>query len=481
MEGNAIHCCDGCGYSTPWKWNLARHTKRHSSEPLLDNNSTVDETICKYCNKQFMNKYIAQRHTEQRCNSRPSISNVSEITPDAIEPQHERRIGLLNPEVSSRAYIYLLQDGKDIGTQIRKFGLTVQKGGDSRSLNRLKKYNKGTIVYNIWNVHEESVLNIENEIKTRFKQKYRLARGSEWFEGDMHLMKKDIDDIIEGFTSSVHLQSDPDALHENQCQKCTRILSNKSNLVKHSKVCKGVLNSLECHNCHIVFANRQAKYRHMIVCNVAVDDNQCSRCQRVFANKRNLTEHSKVYKGVLNALECHNCHRVFNTRQAKSKHIKTCQSVASEQQSNIINNFGQENLNHITTEVLDGALKDPNGQGIVNLIVDTHFNTLRPNNHNIRIANRKRRTMKIMETGEWQIKIKEEVIDLLINRYKDVLEQRLLDEEFRSTLTQEDYDTIVDNMPRIDKKHCPQMYYLVVRKILAAIDNLEFHCNSEAT
>jgi hypothetical protein len=94
-------------------------------------------------------------------------------------------------------YIYLLQDGEDKGTSIYKIGRTVQKGGDSRKLSRLQAYNKGTVVYNTWIVDELHVNNIEKMIKDTFTKEYRLVRGSEWFEGDVKVMKKQIDTIIE--------------------------------------------------------------------------------------------------------------------------------------------------------------------------------------------------------------------------------------------------------------------------------------------
>ncbi len=99
--------------------------------------------------------------------------------------------------MSDLAYIYLLQDGNDKGTDVYKIGRTVQKGGDSRKLQRLQSYSKETVIYNTWKVSESVLNDIENKIKISFKEKYSLVRGMEWFEGDVKQMKKDIDLIIE--------------------------------------------------------------------------------------------------------------------------------------------------------------------------------------------------------------------------------------------------------------------------------------------
>ena len=95
------------------------------------------------------------------------------------------------------AYIYLLQDGSDKNTRIYKVGRTTQKGGDTRKITRVLSYSPGTVVYNIVLVPPESVEEIEKCIKDVFQQKYRLVRGSEWFEGDVTSMKKDIDVILD--------------------------------------------------------------------------------------------------------------------------------------------------------------------------------------------------------------------------------------------------------------------------------------------
>lgn len=97
------------------------------------------------------------------------------------------------------AYIYLLQDGKDRGTDIYKIGRTSERYQDTRTLTRLKNYSLNTIVYNIFQVPNCQVCKIENHIKTFFNTKYSLVRGSEWFQGNVYDMKKDIDLIIDEY------------------------------------------------------------------------------------------------------------------------------------------------------------------------------------------------------------------------------------------------------------------------------------------
>ena len=121
--------------------------------------------------------------------------------------------------MSELAYIYLLQDGEDKGTNVYKIGRTVQKGGDGRKLKRLQGYSKGTVPYNTWKVKEDNLNTIEKKIKEEFKESYRLVRGTEWFEGDVKQMKKDIDGIIEDIDKKYDTVIDNEYdYHENEME-----------------------------------------------------------------------------------------------------------------------------------------------------------------------------------------------------------------------------------------------------------------------
>jgi hypothetical protein len=117
------------------------------------------------------------------------------------------------------SYIYLLQDGKDKGTKVYKVGRTEQNCNDSRKLARLQDYSKGTIVYNTFCVPKCRVRQIECEIKTTFSLKYKLYRGSEWFEGNVISMKKDIDKIIDNFCKQEEENTDDEDI-DIECIAC---------------------------------------------------------------------------------------------------------------------------------------------------------------------------------------------------------------------------------------------------------------------
>ena len=110
--------------------------------------------------------------------------------------------------VKSQSHIYLIQDGKDIGTNIFKIGKSKQGINDIIKLKRIKDYSNGTIQHNTWMVSYTLVDDIESEIKKIFSNKYVLVRGYEWFEGDVKQMKKDIDFIIDNYNTENHTSID---------------------------------------------------------------------------------------------------------------------------------------------------------------------------------------------------------------------------------------------------------------------------------
>ena len=87
-------------------------------------------------------------------------------------------------------------------------------------------------------------------------------------------------------------------------------------------------------------------------------------------------------------------------------------------QNNIIlNNYGKEDLSHITDSLKDELLKIPYG-AIPKMIEAIHFNDEKPENKNIMIPNKKENLVKIFQGDKWVYKNKNETIsDLVDSKY----------------------------------------------------------------
>lgn len=110
------------------------------------------------------------------------------------------------------SYIYLVQDGEDIGTNIYKVGRTTQLN-DCRTINRIKSYSNGSIIYSIIRVHDDNVREIERKILKEFEKTFVLFKGNEWFKGDIEEMMSKVYDI----TSEYKLVVEKNPNYEDEC------------------------------------------------------------------------------------------------------------------------------------------------------------------------------------------------------------------------------------------------------------------------
>jgi hypothetical protein len=85
------------------------------------------------------------------------------------------------------------------------------------------------------------------------------------------------------------------------------------------------------------------------------------------------------------------------------------------------NNFTQENLDYLTGDYLDGLLKIPYGS-ILDLLKHIHFNPKHPENHNIKIPNRKEKFAIVYSKGKWEIRVKKEVIGDMVDTAYNIID-----------------------------------------------------------
>lgn len=269
------------------------------------------------------------------------------------------------------SYIYLLQDGKHVGTSIYKIGRCTQ-ANDTRTLQRLQAYSTGTVIKFLWNVSTEHVCEIERHVIDRFRIKFKLMFGREWFEGNMLDMKREIDNIVEKFnesliaksssdnTTQVVLLEEPEVLQyrdqecvTHKCKRCPYMTLYKGNLTRHMKIHTQELAnankiSRTCSWCNTEFSSKYNLQRHQksrcphdpskltervhhsIEVQTEHDDINvdakygCATCFRSFNRPSKLEDHAIHCKGISNILECEYCHQMFASSSSKSHHMKRC-------------------------------------------------------------------------------------------------------------------------------------------------------------
>ena len=81
----------------------------------------------------------------------------------------------------------------------------------------------------------------------------------------------------------------------------------------------------------------------------------------------------------------------------------------------IVNNYGKENTNYLSDEYLKKLLDKP-FDGIQNLIKNIHFHPNHPENHNVKITNKKMPYALVWNDKIWETRKKKEVIEDLVDK-----------------------------------------------------------------
>ena len=147
---------------------------------------------------------------------------------------------------------------------------------------------------------------------------------------------------------------------------------------------------------------------------------ECKYCNARFTRKNNMNFHIKnrckeknnlkeeIFKIKKEIINLKKKNKVLTKNTIKNSNI-ICNT-----NNIIINNFGSENLDYLTdTDIKKFLLKG--SKSIPSLIKQIHFNPEHPENHNIRIKNKKLKFAEIRENNTWKIKHKKAVLDDLVD------------------------------------------------------------------
>ena len=191
-----------------------------------------------------------------------------------------------------------------------------------------------------------------------------------------------------------------------------------------------------CKDCHCFFKKKQGYEYHLIsqkhntrISKDKINLHSCSICQQTFSHLSGLSRHRAKCKDVkelpkidILEKEVKELHQQnLELSKKDTTNINTQNNTNVENQNNqtnnniIINCFGRENLDYITDKVIIHCMQHIYGS-LPLLIEKIPFDPDHPENHNIKIPNKKLPHAKIMNhKREWQIVNKKEAIDDMIN------------------------------------------------------------------
>ena len=149
---------------------------------------------------------------------------------------------------------------------------------------------------------------------------------------------------------------------------------------------------------------------------------KCDYCKTVFTLFSNKRRH-ELHRCKENNIEINKLKKEFNKEKKELKKqinlllSKVGNTTINNTQNIQLNNYGTEDISHITDSFKSELLKIPYG-AIPKMIEAVHFNEKKPENKNILLTNKNDNKIKIFIGGKWIYKNKEEVLgDLIDGKY----------------------------------------------------------------
>ena len=236
--------------------------------------------------------------------------------------------------------------------------------------------------------------------------------------------------------------------HLSRKKMCPEIYSNKDVLgVEDTKIHKRVYNvnpnvnivnpnvnivTYKCRFCSKTFKYRQSRYRHEL--------KYCLKDMDTITIKEHNKKIGELKKQVEDLL-------IKNTTINNNKTLNVQQNIT-------INSYGKENLDYLTNNYLTGLIYKP-FDSVQCLLKTIHFNPKHPENHNIKISNKKQKYANVYNSGNWEFKKKKDVIENIVDNgyniidcyYDEVKDKLEAIRKDRFSNFQLDYD----NDPRLKK------------------------------
>lgn len=221
------------------------------------------------------------------------------------------------------------------------------------------------------------------------------------------------------------------------CRRCGYSTTRLSNIISHihrKNICKVLLENISIEDIRLSYNNDKINNKY-------VKEYRCELCQKILKNSHNKSRHLKnckeknnidieiprvidLQKQLKDQMNINN-KILKELRKEKNNTIQNItQNITQNNNINIINlnNFGKENLDHLTPEFLSNCLLKLD-KGFTTLIENIHFNKDVPENINILLKSEKKNLLKKVEDGKWIDCDKNNTLDELINKGFKILGQ----------------------------------------------------------
>ena len=228
--------------------------------------------------------------------------------------------------------------------------------------------------------------------------------------------------------------------------------------------------SITCSVCSKIYKTQHGYNNHISLnrCKINDDSVICKYCNKSFSNKY----HRKTHE-----LKCINHYK--NTIQQLQEEIQKLKESSTtivtningninnnnNTQNIIINNFGNEDISHVTKKQILRALR-MNKECPVELVKLIHFNNDKPENHNIYKPNFKDKYVKYYENNIWKIGDLMKVVTELYLSKMDIAEEKF--EELKQFLEETKKDRF---QQLLDNREEPDIMGEILKRIIEILYN----------
>ncbi len=217
----------------------------------------------------------------------------------------------------------------------------------------------------------------------------------------------------------------------NICLFCTKTFLNKTNMMRHiNKSCIKKNELIDKQNKLIEEKHKLIEEKNKLI----EEKNKLIEEQQKQAKEQERNNEIKELKALIEKMIDKQAIQNITNNITNNNTINQTNNVI------MINNFGKEDLSHITLEDYKQFLNSY-FKGFISFIEKVHFDDAAPYNHNICITNLKSKDIKVFEGDKWIAKPKTDVIDKLLRKKLNLLMDKCEELEENEDIT----DKIIDN------------------------------------
>ena len=263
--------------------------------------------------------------------------------------------------------------------------------------------------------------------------------------------KKSCEPILENVSIE---QLKKELLEPKRTKNEPKLVQNEPKLVQNEPK---LVQEFECNYCEKQFVNKSSLNRHL--------NSRCKEKIRIDEEKeKEEREKEELRKEIRSMKRQHKrelkkqreelkaeMDKQFDKLLARVGDTNITTNVSNTNNNNIIlNDFGKEDVSHITTKVLEWCSIIPT-ERVPQLTELIHYHDKAPpENRNLKIVNKNKPVISVREGGKWKSKEKDDVIEKLMNRNIDMMDD-LYETTNQSEFSENRFDRFKTDEKRLKK------------------------------